>query len=246
MLSVQSSVADEPYVKLFEKLYVSKYELTNAEYNLFLSAIKAKNATDQLKICQPDSTLWSAQFSYSFNMPYQKNYHWHPSYSQFPLVNVSKEAIELYCSWITERYNSNGKRKFKRVIYRLPTAKEWALLSAPILGHRLPWLGYMPYELNKKGCIIPFANLKIFDYATNSYNYVWDKAYVAVEVGRYKPNALGLFDVIGNVSELTSDGLAKGGSWDNILEESMVDKTQAYSAPDPRVGYRLVMEIVEE
>ena len=55
-----------------------------------------------------------------------------------------------------------------------------------------------------------------------------------------------IYDVIGNVSEMTSDGKQKGGSWDNYPEECTVDKTQSYTLPDPRVGFRVIMEIIEK
>ncbi len=64
--------------------------------------------------------------------------------------------------------------------------------------------------------------------------------------GHYKANNLGIFDIIGNVSEITQSGLQKGGSWDNYLEECTIDKTQNYELPDPRIGFRVVMEVIEE
>ena len=48
------------------------------------------------------------------------------------------------------------------------------------------------------------------------------------------------------MAEYTSDDKIKGGSWDNFIEECLIDKTQNYSVPDPRVGFRLVMEIIEK
>ena len=132
------------------------------------------------------------------------------------------------------------------MIFRLPTEKEWNLFAAPILGQKLPWQGELPYEINKKGVKVPFANIKMHDYATNSKDYTWDKAYITAQVGNFKANKLGLFDIIGNVAEYTSDGKVKGGSWDNTIEECFLDKTQDFQMPDPRVWFRLVMVIVEE
>ena len=69
---------------------------------------------------------------------------------------------------------------------------------------------------------------------------------IAVSVGNYRENNIDIYDIIGNVAEVTSDGKIKGGSWSNTLEECFIDKSQDYSLPDPRVGFRLVMEIIEK
>jgi formylglycine-generating enzyme required for sulfatase activity len=86
----------------------------------------------------------------------------------------------------------------------------------------------------------------VHDYSTNSDNYIWDNAFITSAVGSYKANKLGLFDIIGNVAEYTSDDKVKGGSWGNAIEECFVDKVQDFQIPDPRVGFRLVMEVIEE
>jgi hypothetical protein len=39
---------------------------------------------------------------------------------------------------------------------------------------------------------------------------------------------------------------AKGGSWDNFIDECTVEKSQTYDGPDPRIGFRIFMEVVEE
>jgi len=249
LCSLTSSMAagkKDKFVKYDESLYISKYELTNLEYNIFLKDIKSNEKEEKIKKYMPDSTLWSDKFEYMNNAPYTMMYHWHPSYDSYPIVNITKEAIEYYCTWRTNKYNSDPNREYKKVIFRLPSETEWKKCSSPLPDHRLPWYGNFPYEVDKNNQIIPLANLKFKDYVTDRYNYVQDGALITVAVGNYKENNIGIYDIIGNVAEITSDGKVKGGSWANTLDESLIDKNQNYSLPDPRVGFRLVMEIIEK
>ncbi|MDX9847669.1 MAG: SUMF1/EgtB/PvdO family nonheme iron enzyme [Tenuifilaceae bacterium] len=241
-------VDEKNYIKFNGNLLVSKYELTNEEYNAFLRELKLTNQADIINKCTPDSALWATMTSYSYGKPFTSHYHFHPMYMNFPVVNISKDAINLYCSWLTEKYNSNAKRKFKKVKVRLPSEKEWKMFSSPLPGHNLPWFGTFPYVLNskKKESICFLANLKMKDFTTGDYNYVWDGGFISLPVGKYPANRIGLYDIIGNVAEYTNDGKVKGGSWANTLEESTIEKVQDFNIPDPRVGFRLVIEIIEE
>jgi len=234
------------FVKFEENLFVSKFELTNGEYKLFQNETKSQNDFEKLKLLQPDSSLWTSRFSFSFNEPYTNLYHWHPSYNNYPVVNLKKEAIESFCEWKTLKYNSDPKREYKKVVFRLPTETEWMKFSKPFPDHRLPWYENFPYRINSKNQLIFLANLKVKNYATDNYDFNQDGALITLTVGSYEPNNLGLYDIIGNVSECTTEGKVKGGSWDNTLAESFIDTVQNFSTPDPRVGFRLVMEILEK
>jgi len=237
---------NERFVKFENGLFVSKYELTNAEYNLFLTDVRKNASNDEITNLLPDSTMWVKSFSYSYNEPFKNLYHWHPAYNNYPVVNLKKEGIESYCIWLTEKYNTNPKRDYKKVIFRLPTESEWMQFSKPLPDHRLPWYGNFAYKMDKNNTPCALANIKVKDYTTNSYDFVFDGGLITLSVGKYEPNSLGLFDIIGNVAEYTSDDKIKGGSWDSTLNECFIDKSQEYPLTDPRVGFRLVMEVIEK
>ncbi len=64
---------------------------------------------------------------------------------------------------------------------------------------------------------------------------------------RYPPNRRGIYDLIGNVAEMIDEkGKTKGGSWDSFLEECKLDTFQTFKEPDPTVGFRWVMEVIEK
>jgi formylglycine-generating enzyme required for sulfatase activity len=125
--------------------------------------------------------------------------------------------------------------------------KEWRVLSSPVPGHNLPWNGDLPYSYDDKDnyYYYYYANIKLWDFERDENNYPLDKGFLMMARGSYKPNKLGIFDVIGNVGEMTLDGKIKGESWDNYIEECGIDKVQNYELPDPRVGCRIVMEVIE-
>ena len=65
-------------------------------------------------------------------------------------------------------------------------------------------------------------------------------------VETYFPNDIGLYDVVGNVAEMTSEkGKACGGSWNHPPEESTIKSVNLYDGPDAAIGFRVFMEIIE-
>ncbi len=131
------------------------------------------------------------------------------------------------------------------VIFRIPTAEEWMTFSSPLPGHRLPWYGSFPYQADQKGEFDQaLANVKVLDYRSQKFNYSFDGALYTYKIGSYPSINLELHDIIGNVAELTSDNKIKGGSWDNTLPECYIDLDQNYHLPDPRVGFRVIKEVL--
>ncbi|PLX16826.1 MAG: hypothetical protein C0599_14585 [Salinivirgaceae bacterium] len=147
---------------------------------------------------------------------------------------------------MTDKYNAMEKKEHAEVIFRLPTEEEWLIFASPIPGNNLPWHGNKPYKPKGEFDVEYMGNLKIMDYSKGSYNYILDGALRTHKVGQYAPNKIGLYDIIGNVAEYTSDGKIKGGSWYNTIEECGVDLVQSFDVSDPRVGFRLVMEVIKE
>lgn len=234
--------AKKNYVAFDQNLYAGRYEITNLEYNLFLADLKATNQNELYSKYIYDSTQWNQIFPKSDKGPYQTYYHNHQVYNHYPVVNITLEAAQSYCNWLTDKYHQNPERKYQKVIFRLPTEKEWIALAKPLPDHNLPWEGNSPFKKRKKQKYY-LANIKSMD--KTGENYCMDGAIFTLIVGHYKPNDLGFYDVIGNVAEMTADGKIKGGSWNNTLEECTTDKTQSLTLPSPYVGFRVVMEVIE-
>ena len=56
-----------------------------------------------------------------------------------------------------------------------------------------------------------------------------------------------MYCIIGNVAEMTSvKGVAKGGGWNTLPEDAVISKSQTYEGPDPNVGFRVLMIVLEK
>lgn len=220
-------------------IWASETEVTNQEYRMFLNNLKSSRNEDLLKVCIYDSTSWTSAFEAPFVDPMQNMYHWHPAYDEYPIVNVSYEAAVEYCKWLTQQYNSQRKRKYTQVIFRLPTEDEWLTLASA--GSKTNKTCFEDDQVtNAKGCYL--ANIK-----TGPGKFNDDGGFFMVKADAYLPNEKGFYCTLGNVAEMISKkGIAKGGSWFNTFEESKFNKDQKYSDPDPRIGFRIVMEIIQE
>ena len=230
--------------------YMSEGEITNFQYREFLFDLKQNGETEKLKIAQIDTLGWRTPLG--FNEPYVDYYHAHPAYAGYPVVNVSKEGAELFCEWLSKKYEdlSNGELK---ITFRIPTHAEW-MRAARGDNHyaRYSWGG--PYLRNAKGCFL--ANFTAVgaenitrDPKTGELVVVskpmpgmaMDHSDITAPALSYNPNAYGLYNMNGNVAEMISDGdLAVGGGWKSPGYDIRNESTMAFTKPSNEVGFRVV------
>ncbi len=131
-------------------------------------------------------------------------------------------------------------QKKNKAIFRLPTEVEWEKLSNLSTEQNFV---LFKNTTNEEKC--RYANIKLKNHKFDSFDDLsFEGTFLLTEVNSGKPNKIGLFNIIGNAAEITQEGVIKGGSWDNFIEECNIDKTQNYQLPDPRVGFRVVKEII--
>ncbi len=147
----------------------------------------------------PDTLVWMADYTYSYNEPYAKSYFWHPAFDDYPVVGVTWKQANAFCIWRTQLMHNYMSKKQEPPYqdYRLPTEAEWEYAArGGMMLSMYPWGG--PYTRNDKGCFIAnFKNLR--------GNYGDDGANETVEVAKYTANEYGLYDMSGNVAEWTSN-----------------------------------------
>jgi CarboxypepD_reg-like domain/Sulfatase-modifying factor enzyme 1 len=122
-------------------LFACETETTNGMYSLFLSYLEDNEQFELLSQCNYDLSVYSnsdkefyATYTARYAPPADKKDSLTRNYSDFPAVNVHHNAAVIYCEWLTIQYNTHsGKKRFKKVMFRLPTIKEWqiAALGAP-------------------------------------------------------------------------------------------------------------------
>jgi len=146
----------------------------------------------------PDTLVWVHDYTYSYNEPMTRNYFWHPSFDNYPVVGVKWKQAMAFGKWRTRLWNDFRTERGEIINdeFRLPTESEWEYAARG--GRDLspyPWGG--PYMRNKKGCIL--ANFK-----PGRGNYPDDGGFYTVKADAYFPNDFGLYCMAGNVSEWTS------------------------------------------
>ena len=124
---------DESMRMVSTTLYAQNHETTNDEYNTFLRYLNENKLTDLYEKYKFDLSAYTEP-ALSFLKGYAS-----PGRAagkktklRYPAVNVSYEAAEAYCEWLTEQYNNSTGRKFKKVKFRLPKKDEWQIAAASV------------------------------------------------------------------------------------------------------------------
>ncbi|MBL7828301.1 MAG: SUMF1/EgtB/PvdO family nonheme iron enzyme [Saprospiraceae bacterium] len=242
--------------KVKGNLYASETEMTNGEFEVFLTDLLKNKDFDQIAVCKVGKADWPSLLPDSLralNLNQMQLFpHGHPDGPDFPVQNISHEAARRYCQWITQVYNnSTEKKKYKKVIFRLPTAEEWELAARAGRQEVIyPWGGY--FVRNSKGCYlgnyqVACSNCKGCTQNDGVLDISNDGGMFPVKVTSYFPNDFNLYSISGNVAEmLDTPGLSKGGSWMDIPYYGQIQVTQKYEGPSPALGFRVFMEVIEQ
>ncbi|MCL2072753.1 MAG: SUMF1/EgtB/PvdO family nonheme iron enzyme [Marinilabiliaceae bacterium] len=146
----------------------------------------------------PDTLVWIADFTYSYNEPQAEMYFWHPGYDEYPVVGVNWKQATAFCVWRSELLNNYLTQKRQPVVhvYRLPSEAEWEYAARGRLKSNMyPWGGV--YTRNNEGCFL--ANFKPL-----RGRYGDDGGMYTMPVASFAPNDFHLYDMAGNVAEWTS------------------------------------------
>jgi formylglycine-generating enzyme required for sulfatase activity len=237
------------YAKINEDLYVSKYEVSNMQYRKFLSDLMNSNQSSIYQICLPDTLCWRNPSNY--NEPFTQYYFRHGSYDNYPVVGISHEAANQYCTWLTQKYNQDPKRKFQKVSFKLLTKEEWIFAARDSDTSKVYTWGTGFIQNNRKQFLCNFKHTSfIYDSTTKKLNEVPNSdnhSFITVPVKSYYPNSFGLYNMCGNVAEMTSEnGIAKGGSYLEPAYNVRIASEKNYAKPQADIGFRVAMKIIEK
>jgi len=145
-----------------------------------------------------------------------------------PAVRVTWEEAALYCNWLSEQeslepaYEKDGDRVVAvnplATGYRLPTEAEWAWAARYPDGQtalKYPWGNSLPVPQDAGNYADVSAEGMLSD-ALDAYD---DHFPVTSPVDSFEPNALGLFNMGGNVAEWVHDVYAIRSTTGGVVEQ---------------------------
>lgn len=106
---------------------MSSFPVTNLQYKVFLSDLFRDGKMDEMKKCLPKQEVWK---EYNCNI-LAKNYFDNESYNDFPVVNVTKEAMMIFCKWLEKEINAKLNGPAKKIKSKGGTPKKEILVSLP-------------------------------------------------------------------------------------------------------------------
>lgn len=215
---------------IVEPFWMSKYEVSNAKWQVFVKDIGKRFGQDSAQKLLPDSTIWTDIERANFYMPMRRYYYRHRSYTDCPVLNVSVQQCEAYCEWLAESIRtSNAGKYLASVEVRLPTEWEWEHAACGGRNSLYPW--GTDYLRDSKGkSRANYRELPV-DWARKRGGKIRlevdyepaDVAMIPAPVDLYESNDFGLYQMGGNAAEFVvastdtsaaeGQGITCGGSF---------------------------------
>lgn len=207
--------ASMPQRKEVKSFYISSTEVTNKEWRHFYnSKIEKLGSREAFERFSPDTSRWIEEFGYSYNEQFTRNYHSSAVFEEYPVVGINWGMAQEYCSWLSETICEEFKVAKGSIEFRIPTEAEWEYAASGANSERdneeniIVSRRCFPWPKNDfRECDSYLANFGPIEDVNGIRvkNYPEDGAFYTSQVGDYKPNNLGLYDMAGNVSEWTWD-----------------------------------------
>jgi len=233
---------------VIREFYISSIEVTNLQYRDFLTDLRDSGETEKLKIAMVDSSQW-AKFIPACK-PFVNYYFQNKAYDDYPVVNISKRGAELYCEWLTAKYNRTSKQKAR---FALPTEIQWDHAAKGGNPKAIyPWPGNsLTYEKKGKWHGTHMCNYLVDSIGASSGAPRQNDSLIEITVPSrsFMPNTYDIYNMAGNVAEMIADhDYTKGGSYlsraDKLLITAHEDADPAHGSPT--IGFRPVMVYEEE
>ncbi len=144
-----------------------------------------------------------------------------------PVIHVSWNDAVAYADWLSEQ---TGKQ------YRLPTEAEWEYAARGGTETKYWWGN----DIGKNRAACEGCGAK----------WGWDAEQMTAPVASFAPNAFGLYDTVGNVSEWVADPyegerVFRGGSWADVPEDchAGVRDSEALENESYALGFRVAIDL---
>jgi len=238
-------------VKISRPFYMSKYEVTVGQFRSFL------RWGDYHPDSREDGAVGAGLDATTGTLETGPRYTWEnpgfPQSDEQPVVNVSWKDAVAFCDYLQSAEGDEC---------RLPTEAEWEYACR--LG--MTSSGHDPQTLHQRANVADVSLALEWPKVAASKTETWDDAHpFTAPVGRFAPNAFGLYDIQGNVAEWCqdwyggkyyersagvdpkgpasgSDRVCRGGSWRDAAPacRSAFRDGRSPSERRPTIGFRVI------
>ncbi len=239
-----------------QSFYMSKTEVTNAQYNEFLKSLNKNGTEAEKKAARVRNENWLEDFKNPM-AEYAKNYSTHEAYQSYPVVNVTYEGAQLYCEWLEKQINASWEGK--KIEVRLPNHAEFIRAGAgDNPQHPYAWddvylrepqgdfrancqvIRQNQITRDASGEIVVVKPLRIDGAKNRSVD-------LTAPSESYEAYSYGFHNMNGNVAEMISEsGVAVGGSFNDFGNDIQLKSRSEYDGSSVYVGFRPVFTIVGE
>ena len=242
-------------ITVARKFAIGKFEVTRGQYAKFVAETKWKTDGPCAVLEDGPNNRWAARDDRGWDSPGFEQTDDHP------VVCVNLKDVHAYTGWLSKK---TGHR------YRLPSGAEWEYAARGGTTTARPWGDRLDGACGyANGSDMSRAMAHNHGDADPERFFQCDDGYVyTAPVGRFKPNAFGLHDTLGNVLEWTGDCVTpdqtgapadtrarrtgdcnsqidRGGAWNNSPKYVRIAMQHAdfVNARNAVLGFRLVREI---
>jgi formylglycine-generating enzyme required for sulfatase activity len=185
-------------VRITKSFYLGTYHVTRGQFRQFVADTKYK--TDAEKGETPGAFGWDrGKKRFDFNERYFWRNAGFEQTDEHPVIGVSWNDAVAFCKWLSKKESK---------AYRLPTEAEWEYACRAGTTTRY-YSGDDPETLAKVGNVADAAAKAEFP------GWTWtikasDGYVFTAPVGKFKPNAFGLYDMHGNAWQWCADWYGAG------------------------------------
>jgi formylglycine-generating enzyme required for sulfatase activity len=181
------------HVRITKPFYLGTYHVTRGQFRQFVADTGYKTGAEKGE--RPGAIFWDPdKKAFGFNEKYSWRNAGFEQSDEHPVVNVSWNDAVAFCQWLSKKESKT---------YRLPTEAEWEYACRAGTTTRYS-SGDDPETLAKVGNVAD-ATAKA-EFPDWKYTIKASDGYVFTSpVGKFKPNAFGLYDMHGNAWQWCAD-----------------------------------------